>query len=127
MSIFFAFLISTSASAWNPFSNDEYMDVALSKIELQKVKANAGWAKGEDQTLIFEVSNGLQGPIQCGAANVELKDGKSLGKVFVPKFAIPSQASGQRDHEVLCVDLFLFQEKGLGRLCQSAEIIGVKK
>ena len=93
MSIFFAFLISTSASAWNPFSNDEYMDVALSKIELQKVKFNAGWAKGEDQTLIFEVSNGLQGPIQCGAANVELIGGKSLGKVFVPKFAIPSQAT----------------------------------
>ena len=93
MSIFFAFLISTSASAWNPFSNDEYVDVALSKIELQKVKFNAGWAKGEDQTLIFEVSNGLQGPVQCGAANVELIDGKSLSKVFVPKFAIPSQAT----------------------------------
>ena len=93
MSIFFAFLISTSASAWNPFLNEEFIDVALSKAELQKVKINAGWAKGEDQTLIFEVSNGLQGPVQCGAANVELKDGKSLGKVFVPKFAIPSQAT----------------------------------
>ena len=93
MSIFFAFLISTSASAWNPFSNEELIDVALSKAELQKVKINAGWAKGEDQTLIFEVSNGLQGPVQCGAANVELTSGKSLGKVFVPKFAIPSQAT----------------------------------
>jgi len=93
MSIFFVFLISTNASAWNPFSNDEYMDVALSKVELQKVKFNAGWAKGEDQTLIFEVSNLLQGPVQCGAANVELIDGKSLSKVFVPKFAIPSQAT----------------------------------
>ena len=93
MSIFFAFFISTSASAWNPFTNEEFIDVALSKAELQKVKFNAGWAKGEDQTLIFEVSNGLQGPIQCGTANVELKDGKSLGKVFVPKFAIPNQAT----------------------------------
>ncbi len=93
MSIFFVFFISTSATAWNPFSNEELIDVALSKAELQKVKFNAGWAKGEDQTLIFEVSNGLQGPIQCGAANVELTDGKSLGKVFVPKFAIPSQAT----------------------------------
>ena len=93
MSIFFAFLISTSASAWNPFSNEELIDVALSKAELQKVKINAGWAKGDDQTLIFEVSNGLQEPIQCGAANVELTSGKSLGKVFVPKFAIPSQAT----------------------------------
>ena len=93
MSIFFVFFIANSANAWNPFSNEEYMDVALSKVELQKVKANAGWAKGEDQTLIFEVSNGLQGPIQCGAANVELIGGKSLAKVFVPKFAIPSQAT----------------------------------
>ena len=87
------FFISTSATAWNPFSNEELIDVALSKVELQKVKFNAGWAKGEDQTLIFEVSNGLQGPIQCGAANVQLIDGKSLGKVFVPKFAIPNQAT----------------------------------
>jgi hypothetical protein len=93
LSIFFTFLISTSASAWNPFSNEELIDVALSKAELQKVKINAGWAKGDDQTLIFEVSNGLQEPIQCGAANVELTSGKSLGKVFVPKFAIPSQAT----------------------------------
>ena len=75
------------------FLNEELIDVALSTVELQKVKFNAGWAKGEEQTLIFEVSNGLQGPIQCGTANVELKDGKSLGKVFVPKFAIPSQAT----------------------------------
>ena len=93
MSIFFTLLFSTSASAWNPFLNEELIDVTLSKVELQKVKFNAGWAKGEDQTLIFEVSNGLQGPIQCGAANVELIGGKSLGKVFVPKFAIPSQAT----------------------------------
>ena len=93
LSIFFTFLISTSASAWNPFLNEELIDVALSKAELQKVKINAGWAKGDDQTLIFEVSNGLQEPIQCGAANVELTSGKSLGKVFVPKFAIPSQAT----------------------------------
>ena len=93
MSIFFALLICTSASAWNPFSNEALIDVALSKVELQKVKFNAGWAKGEEQTLIFEVSNGLQGPIQCGTANVELIGGKSLGKVFVPKFAIPSQAT----------------------------------
>ena len=93
MSIFFTLLFSTSASAWNPFLNEELIDVALSKVELQKVKFNAGWAKGEDQTLIFEVSNGLQGPIQCGAANVQLIDGKSLGKVFVPKFAIPNQAT----------------------------------
>ena len=93
MSIFFALFISTNASAWNPFTNEEFIDVALSKAELQKVKINAGWAKGEDQTLIFEVTNGLQGPIQCGAANVELKDGQSLSKVFVPKFAISSQAT----------------------------------
>jgi hypothetical protein len=39
------------------------------------------------------VSNGLKGPIQCGVANVVLKDGKTVSKVFVPKFAIPGNAS----------------------------------
>jgi hypothetical protein len=55
VSIFFAFLISANASAWNPFSNEALLDVALSKVELQKVKTNAGWAKDDEQTLIFEV------------------------------------------------------------------------
>jgi hypothetical protein len=93
VSIFFAFLISANASAWNPFSNEALLDVALSKVELQKVKTNAGWAKDDEQTLIFEVSNGLSGPIQCGVANAELTNGKTVSKVFVPKFAIPGQAT----------------------------------
>lgn len=101
MSIFFAFLIATSASAWNPFSSEEFTDVPLSKPELQKVKFNAGWAKDDDQTLIFEVSNGLRGPIQCSAANVELITGKSVGKVFVPKFAIPGQATRNASMQVV--------------------------
>jgi len=81
------------ALSWNPFGNDDLTEVALSKSELQKIKVNAGWAKGDDQTLIFEVVNGLKGPIQCGAANVDLNDGKSVGKQFVPKFAIPGNAT----------------------------------
>ena len=93
MFIFFAFLMSTSAKAWNPFSNEEFTDLALSKLDLQKVKINAGWARDDDQILIFEVSNGLKGPIQCGAANVELNTGKTVSKVFVPKFAVPGQAT----------------------------------
>jgi hypothetical protein len=93
VSIFFAFLISANASAWNPFSNEALLDVALSKVELQKVKTNAGWAKDDEQTLIFEVSNGLSGPIQCGVANAELTNGKTVSKVFVPKFAISSLAT----------------------------------
>lgn len=79
--------------AWNPFGSDDVSEVALSKSELQKIKVNAGWAKGDEQTLIFEVSNGLKGPIQCSAANVDLNDGKSVGKQFVPKFAIPGNAT----------------------------------
>ena len=31
MSILFALFISTNASAWNPFTNEEFIDVALSK------------------------------------------------------------------------------------------------
>ncbi len=81
------------AHAWNPFSQEGAIEVALSKAELQKVKVNAGWAKGEDHPLIFEVTNDLKGPIQCSAANVDLNDGKTVSKVFVPKFAIPGQTT----------------------------------
>jgi hypothetical protein len=93
MPLFFVFLISANAFAWNPFASNDLSDVPLSKQELQKIKVNAGWAKGDDLTLIFELTNGLSGPIQCGAANVELNDGKSVGKVFMPKFAIPGNAT----------------------------------
>jgi len=89
----FALLISVPAVAWNPFATEEVLDMPLTKTELQKIKVNAGWAKGEEQPMIFEVINGLKGPIQCSAANVELNDGKTLGKVFVPKFSIPSNAT----------------------------------
>ena len=84
--------LSFNVQAWSPFASETVSEVALSKSELQKIKVNAGWAKGEDQPLIFEVTNGLKGPIQCSAANVELNDGKTLGKVFVPKFTIPGNA-----------------------------------
>jgi len=93
MPFLFVLLISVQALAWNPFATEEVLEVPLSKTELQKIKVNAGWAKGEDQPLIFEVTNGLKGPIQCSAANVELNDGKTVGKVFVPKFTIPGNAT----------------------------------
>ena len=92
MPFLFVLLISVQALAWNPFATEEVLEVPLTKTELQKIKVNAGWAKGEDQPLIFEVTNGLKGPIQCSAANVELNDGKTVGKVFVPKFTIPGNA-----------------------------------
>ena len=92
MTFFLMLAMPICALAWNPFGGDDVIEVALSKSELQKIKVNAGWAKGDDQTLIFELSNGLKGPIQCGAANADLNDGKSVGKQFVPKFAIPGNA-----------------------------------
>ncbi len=92
MPFLFVVLISVHALAWNPFASEEVLDVPLTQLELQRIKVNAGWAKGEDQPLIFEVTNGLKGPIQCSAANVELNDGKMVGKVFVPKFTIPGKA-----------------------------------
>jgi len=93
MPFLFVLLIYVQALAWNPFATEEVLEVPLTKTELQKIKVNAGWAKGEDQPLIFEVTNGLKGPIQCSAANVELNDGKTVGKVFVPKFTIPGNAT----------------------------------
>jgi hypothetical protein len=85
--------LSFPAHAWNPFSQENATEVPLSQSDLQKVKVNAGWAKGEELPLFFEVTNDLKGPIQCSAANVELNDGKTVSKVFVPKFAIPGQST----------------------------------
>lgn len=93
MTFFLMLAMPIGALAWSPFGSEDVTEVALSKSELQKIKVNAGWAKGDDQTLIFELVNGLKGPIQCGAANVDLNDGKSVGKQFVPKFAIPGNAT----------------------------------
>jgi hypothetical protein len=93
MPFIFLMCFSLPALAWNPFESRNLVDVPLSKLELQKIKVNAGWAKDDTQILIFELSNGLKGPIQCGAANAELLNGQTLSKVFVPKFAIPGNAT----------------------------------
>ncbi len=93
MPFIFWMTFSLPVLAWNPLSSRDLIDVPLSKVELQKVKINAGWAKDDTQILIFELSNGLKGPIQCGAATAELNNGQTLSKVFVPKFAIPGNAT----------------------------------
>mgnify|MGYP000570707865 CR=1 FL=1 len=89
-----ALLLHSWALSWNPFASaEEFAEVTFTPAELAQIQVQAGWAKGDDQTLIFELVNGLKGPIQCGAANVDLNDGKSVGKQFVPKFAIPGNAT----------------------------------
>jgi hypothetical protein len=93
MPFIFWMIFSLPVLAWNPLSSRDLVDVPLSKLELQKVKVNAGWAKDDTQILIFELNNGLKGPIQCGAATAELNNGQTLSKVFVPKFAIPGNAT----------------------------------
>lgn len=90
---FFALAFSAVANAWNPFASKVIVEVALTPLEFQKIKVAAGWAKGEDRPLILEVTNGLSGPIHCGAASVELNDGKKVIKTFIPKFSIPANAS----------------------------------
>lgn len=93
MPFIFWMTFSLPVLAWNPLSSRDLIDVPLSKVELQKIKINAGWAKDDTQILIFELSNGLKGPIQCGAATADLNNGQTLSKVFVPKFAIPGNAT----------------------------------
>ena len=93
MPFIFWMTFSLPVLAWNPLSSRDLVDVPLSKVELQKIKINAGWAKDDTQILIFELNNGLKGPIQCGAATAELNNGQTLSKVFVPKFAIPGNAT----------------------------------
>ena len=47
---FFVFAFSTLANAWSPFAGKDIAEVALTPLELQKIKVAAGWAKGEDLT-----------------------------------------------------------------------------
>ncbi len=98
---FFVFAFSTLANAWSPFAGKDIAEVALTPLELQKIKVAAGWAKGEDRPLILEVTNGLSGPIHCGAASVELNDGKKVNKTFIPKFSIPANASRSASMSVI--------------------------
>ena len=37
----------------------EFQEVSFSTAELAQIQVHAGWAKGEDHTLWFEVHNGL--------------------------------------------------------------------
>ena len=79
------------ALAWGPFgSAEEFQEVSFSAAELAQVKVQAGWAKGEDHTLLFEVHNGLKSPIQCASAQVDLQDGKHVTKGFTPKLFVPA-------------------------------------
>lgn len=86
--------LQSLAWAWNPFaSTDEFQEVTFSAAELTQIQVQAGWAKGEDHTLLFEVHNGLKGPIQCASAQVDLQDGKHISKGFTPKLFVPAQST----------------------------------
>ncbi len=82
--------VSVAAQAWNPFTpKSDNEELPLSAEELKKVQENAGWAKDDDKTLIFEVHNDLKGPIACSGAQVELQDGKHMSRGFTPKLFVP--------------------------------------
>jgi len=92
--VFTALLLPALALAWNPFASaDEFQEVSFSAAELAQIQVQAGWAKGEDHTLLFEVHNGLKGPIQCASAQVDLQDGKNVSKGFTPKLFVPAQST----------------------------------
>jgi hypothetical protein len=95
-------LFAASAALWwagSPFawslmgSGQEFQEVTFSKAELAQLQIQAGWAKGEDHTLLFEVHNGLKGPIQCDSAQVDLQDGRHIAKSFTPKLFVPPQST----------------------------------
>jgi len=92
---FFSFFLTlVFAQAWNPFSSkSEFEDVPLSNNELKLVNFNAGWAKDNEKTLLFEIRNQLNGPIQCSGAQVELTDGSHVSKGFMPKLFVPPENS----------------------------------
>lgn len=89
-------VLIAQSHAWNPFSDASNMqETALTNTELARLQVNAGWAKGDDLTLLFEVQNGLKGPIQCAGVQVDLKDGKSVSKALTPKLFVPPSSARQ--------------------------------
>lgn len=112
-----------SVMAWNPFANEDLVEVALTKVELQKIDIKAGWAKGDDHTLIFELTNSLKGPIQCGSVHAELNNGQTTDKQFVPKFAVSAGATRNASMNVVkgtlksyALSCSCFKKKGI-ELC----------
>ena len=89
-----ALLLHSLALSWNPFASaEEFAEVTFTPAELAQIQVQAGWAKGDDHTLLFEVHNGLKGPIQCASAQVDLQDGKHISKGFTPKLFVPAQST----------------------------------
>ena len=89
-----ALLLHSWALSWNPFASaEEFAEVTFTPAELAQIQVQAGWAKGDDHTLLFEVHNGLKGPIQCASAQVDLQDGKHISKGFTPKLFVPAQST----------------------------------
>ena len=89
-----ALLLHSWALSWNPFASaEEFEEVTFTPAELAQIKVQAGWAKGDDHALLFEVHNGLKGPIQCASAQVDLQDGKHISKGFTPKLFVPAQST----------------------------------
>lgn len=83
-------VLALPASAWPSFAEEEtYEDVRLSATDLAHVTLQAGWTRDNDRLLLLEVGNGLKAPILCVGAQVELKDGKRIGKAFIPKLFVP--------------------------------------
>jgi len=86
--------LSRPALAWNPFADaPNLQETTLNSGDLARLQVNAGWAKGDDLTLLFEVQNGLKGPIQCAGVQVDLKDGKSVSKTLMPKLFVPPNSA----------------------------------
>lgn len=84
----------SQAWAWSPFSEaSDLQETRLNSSDLKRVQVNAGWAKDDDHTLIFEVRNALKGPIQCSGVQVDLTDGKSLSKSLMPKLFVPPNST----------------------------------
>lgn len=76
------------ARAWDLFAEETYQEVPLNAAELGHVTIHAGWARDNDHVLLFEIDNQLKGAIQCANAQVELQDGKRMGKAFMPKLFV---------------------------------------
>ena len=61
----------------------------LTPAEMKQLNIRSGWANDDPQLMLFEIGNGLSGPIFCVAASFDMKDGKQKVQAFDPKLYIP--------------------------------------
>lgn len=85
--------LHTAAAAWSLFEQPIFSESPLSPSERAQLDIQAGWARGQEQTLLVEVRNRLSFPVQCSGVEVEFLNGQRERKTLTPKLFVPAASS----------------------------------